>query len=79
MPMDMETLDRVFRFHPNTSDQDADLEELYKQAHRLASAIHERVDARHAEQALGQLAGVLSICRNAVELAPRQVKPTLVV
>lgn len=79
MPMDQDTLDRVFRFRPNTSGQNADLEEVYKQAYRLASSIRELVDERYAEQALGQLAGVLSTCRNAIELSPRQEKPMLVV
>ena len=77
--MDKSAIDRVFKFHPNTPDQDEDLEEVYRQAHRLAEAIRDRVSGKHAEQAIMQLLGVVGTCRNAIELEPRQAKPILVV
>lgn len=79
MAMDQETLDRVFKYRKNTDEQDEDLTAVYRDAKQLAETIQRCVSPKYAEMALGQLAGVLGVCRNAIESDPRQSKPILLV
>jgi len=79
MGMNSTDLDRVFRFHPNTPDQDADLTAVYREARQLAETISRCVDDKYAQQAIGQLVAVLSMCRTAIETSPRQMKPLVLV
>ena len=79
MAMDSTSLERMFSYHANTPDQEEDLEEIYRQAKRLATAIQERVDPKHQDQLIMQLAGIVSQARTAVELSPRQLKPLVLV
>jgi hypothetical protein len=77
--MDSSTFERMFSYYPNTPDQDEDLEEVYRQAKRLATAIRERVDPKFQDQVLMQLSGIVTSCRTAIELNPRQMKPLVLV
>lgn len=79
MAMDSQTFETIFTHHPLTPDQEEDLEELFRQGKRFASAIRERVDPKYQDQALMQLAGILSSCRTAIEVTPRQMKPLVLV
>lgn len=79
MAMDSQTFERMFTHYPNTPDQEEDLTEIYRQANRLAKAIQERVDPKHQDQLIMQLAGIVSQARTAVELSPRQLKPLVLV
>lgn len=79
MPMDLQTFDRVFTHYPNTPDQEEDLAEVYRQAKRFAQAVRERVDPKYHDQVLAQVAGALSVCRTAIEMSPRQMKPLVLV
>jgi hypothetical protein len=72
-------LDRVFKYRPNTPEQDQDLTAVYRDAKQLAETIGRCVDEKYAQQAIAQLVGVLSLCRNAIETAPRQEKPLVLV
>lgn len=79
MPMNSSDLDRVFRFIPNTPDQDADLNAVFRDARQLAETISRCVDEKYGQQAIAQLVGVLSMCRTAIETSPRQSKPLVLV
>ena len=79
MSVDHQTFDRMFRYRPNTEDQDADLNAIYRDARQLAETIQRCVDSKYTDQALMQLAGILSSCRTAVEMSPRQEKPLVLV
>lgn len=79
MSMSSDELDRVFRFHPNTPEQDADLQAVYRDARQLAETIGRCVDPKYAQQSIAQLVAILSLCRNAIETAPRQAKPLVLV
>lgn len=77
--MNSSDLDRVFRYVPNTPDQDDDLTAVYRDARQLAETISRCVDPKYGQQAIGQLVGVLSMCRTAIETSPRQAKPLVLV
>lgn len=79
MPVDQQTFDRMFRFHPNTEEQDDDLKAIYRDARQLAETISRCLDPKYADQQIMQLAGILSACRTAVEMSPRQLKPIVLV
>lgn len=79
MAMMSSDIDRVFKYHPNTPEQDADLNAVYRDARCLAETISRCVDEKYAQQAIGQLVGVISMCRTAIESSPRQAKPLVLV
>lgn len=79
MAIDSQTLDRMFRFYPNTADQEDDLKAVYRDARQLAETIQRCVDSKYADQQIGQLAAIVSQCRTAIELSPRQLKPVVLV
>ena len=72
MPMDHNTLDRVFRYVPITPKQERDLTDLHDKARILAESIRSTVSDRYQDQALATLAQCLSTCRQAIELDPKQ-------
>jgi len=72
-------LDAVFTYRPNTPEQDEDLQAVYREARCLAETIYRRVSDKHAQQALGQLMGVVAVCKTAIESSPRQAKPLVLV
>ncbi len=79
MAMSSNDLDRVFRYHPNTPEQNEDIAAVYRDARQLMETIYRCVDEKYAQQAVGQLVAVLSLCRNAIETSPRQAKPLVLV
>jgi len=62
---------KVFTFNPLTEEQEADLAELHLAAQTLATTIYKVVHPGQAQQAIGQLAALISQCRTSIELQPR--------
>jgi hypothetical protein len=79
MALDKASIDRVFRFLPNTREQDEDIAAVYDSAHKLAEEIRLRVDEQYASQAIQQLVAVMTLCKTAIESKPRQAKPLVLV
>lgn len=61
-------VENLFIFVPNTQLQDDSIAVVYEAARALARAIVNRVPEQHAKQALAQLAQVVVICRQGIEV-----------
>jgi len=69
---------KLFTFTPNTPDQDASIAEVYEAAAKLAETISKNVPPKHAQQATLQLAGIVTLCRQGVEVESVEQRPMLV-
>jgi hypothetical protein len=76
--MTNEDIRKLFTYAPNTPEQDAALEKVYEAAQNLALAISKHVPQKHANQGLMQLAGLITLCRQGVEVEVVEEKPMLV-
>ncbi len=69
---------RVFTYNPVTPEQEGDLVYLHSAAKELATCIYQCVAPQAAQQAIQQLVAITSMCRTAIETAPRQSESKLV-
>ena len=63
----------LFTFKPNTAEQDKSIEAVYAAAKVLAETIVNNVPAKHAQQGILQLGGLVTLCRR--ESKSSQPKP----
>ncbi len=61
-------VEKLFEFAPNTQEQDDSIALVYSAARILAKTIVNAVPEQHAKQALAQLAQVVVICRQGIEV-----------
>lgn len=69
---------RVFTYTPLTAEQEADLEAIHTATANLASTLYTILNPQAAQQAIGQLTGILALARNQIELSPRQLTGKIV-
>jgi hypothetical protein len=69
----------LFTFKPNTAEQDKSIEAVYAAAKVLAETIVNNVPSKHAQQGILQLGGLVTLCRQGIEVEPAEAhKPLLV-
>jgi len=77
--MKIDDVKMMFSFKPNTAAQDESIAAIYEAARGLAEAIAKHVPPKHAQQAVLQLAGTVTLCRQGIEVEPaEEQKPLLV-
>ena len=77
--MTNEDLKPLFTFTPNTAEQDQSIEAVYVAARALAETIAKHVPPQHGQKAILQVAGIVTLCRQGIEVEPmEQPKPLLV-
>ena len=70
--MKAEDVAPLFAFTPNTAEQDASIESVYKAAKVLAETIAENVPTKHAQQAILNLGSLVTLCRQGIEVEPKE-------
>jgi len=76
--MTSDDLKPLFTFTPNTVEQDKSIEAVYTAARALAETIAKNVPQKHAQQAVLQLAGIVTLCRQGIEVEAVEHRPLLV-
>lgn len=76
--MKVEDVEKIFKFTPNTEAQDKAIAKVYECAGILAAAITKCVPPQHGDQALMQLAGLVTLCRQGIEVEKVESRPVLV-
>lgn len=65
-------IENVFTFKPLMPEQESDLKILHQAGMDLAMAIYRVMNPQAAQLAVSQLTAIVSQCRMAIELTPRQ-------
>jgi hypothetical protein len=68
--MQLSEVDGFFKFSPNTREQNQGIAAVYEAAQKLAEVIAAFVPDKHAKAALGNLAQVVTMARQGIEIEP---------